>query len=299
LACIVFMLPLAWLGIRVTKELWPVYYNKQQPLSTDARIKALGEAIRIWPNSELHMDRAKLLHELAIQSKPPESVEQAMEALADYEAAEKINPNDPVFAINQAIILSKLGETATAESAFHKAIELQGGMEAGFRGHYCYAAHLLRKGIALLEKGDKKNALVALEKSNAEIEQVQAQGAGYSNGDEGRNLRVNILELLGAAHESNGNNKKALECYNFATTLPMGNRANYRAGALIGRMARDAWYQRNPPLALALFMEARERIAKAGANLPYGATATRRAELMKYFEESIKFLKAAKVVPKK
>ena len=299
LACIVFMLPLAWLGIRVTKELWPVYYNKHQPLSADARIKALGEAIRIWPNSELHMDRANLLHELAIQSKPPESVEQATKALADYEAAEKINPNDPVFAINSAVILSGLGQIEKAEACFERGIRLQGGMEAGFRGHYCYAAHLLRKGIALLEKGDKKNALAALEKSNTEIEQVHAQGAGYPNGDEGRNLRVNIHELLGAAHEANGNNDKALECYNFASSLPMGTRANYRAGALIGRMARDAWYRREPALALALFIEARERIAKAGAQLPNGATATRRAELMKYFEESIRFLKAAKVVPKK
>jgi tetratricopeptide (TPR) repeat protein len=293
------MLPLAWLGIRVTKELWPVYYNKHQPLSADARIKVLGEAIRIWPNSELHMDRANLLHELAIQSKPPESVEQATKALADYEAAEKINPNDPVFAINSAVILSGLGQIEKAEACFERGIRLQGGMEAGFRGHYCYAAHLLRKGIALLEKGDKKNALAALEKSNTEIEQVHAQGAGYPNGDEGRNLRVNIHELLGAAHEANGNNDKALECYNFASSLPMGTRANYRAGALIGCMARDAWYRREPALALALFIEARERIAKAGAQLPNGATATRRAELMKYFEESIRFLKVAKVVPKK
>jgi hypothetical protein len=117
--------------------------------------------------------------------------------------------------------------------------------------------------------------------------------------NEGRNLRVGIHELLGLAHEANGNNPQALESYNFAASLPMGNRAHYRAGVLIGRMARDAWYQRKPALALALFIEARERIAKAGAELPYGATATRRAELMKYFEESIKFLKAAKVVPKK
>jgi hypothetical protein len=40
-------------------------------------------------------------------------------------------------------------------------------------------------------------------------------------------------------------------------------------------------------------------MAKAGAELPYGASATRRAELMKYFEESIKLFKAAKVEPKK
>ena len=298
-ACVVFLLPLAWLGIRVTKELWPIYCQKNQPLSTDARIKALSKAIQIWPSSELHMDRAKLLHELALQSKQPESIDLATKALADYEAAEKINPNDPVFAINSAVVLSGLGQLEKAEACFERGIRLQGGMEAGFRGRYCYAAHLLRKGIALLEKGDKQNAIAALEKSKAEIEQVNAEGAGYSNGDEGRNLRVNIHELLGAAHEFNGNNAKALECYNFASSLPMGNRAHYRAGALIGRMARDAWYQRKPALALALFIEARERIAKAGAQLPNGSTATRRAELMKYFEESIKFLKAAKVVPKK
>ena len=118
-------------------------------------------------------------------------------------------------------------------------------------------------------------------------------------GNEGRNLRVNIHELLGLAHEANGNDTQALESYNFASSLPMGNRAHHRAGALLGRMARDAWYQRKPSMALALFMEARERMAKAGAELPYGTTATRRAELMRYFEQSIKFLKAAKVVPKK
>ena len=299
LACIAFIAPLAWLGIRVTKELWPVYNNKHHAASTNLRIDALGEAIRIWPHSEMHMDRARLLHELAGNTKGEESIQWGSKALADYEAAAKIHPYDPAFVINQAIILSGLGETAKAEATFQRAIELQGGMEAGFRSHHAYASHLARKGLAQLESDDKTSALATLQAAAQHIEQAVQGGGGYARGNEGRNLRVNTHELLGAAHETNGNNPQALESYNFAATLPMGNRAHYRAGVLIGRMARDAWHQRKPALALALFIEARERIAKAGAELPYGATATRRAELMKYFEESIKFLKAAKVVPKK
>jgi tetratricopeptide (TPR) repeat protein len=289
--------PLAWLGIRVTKELWPVYYNKHQTASTNLRIHALGEAIRIWPQSELNMNRARLLHELAGSTKGEESIQWGRKALANYEAAAKIHPYDPAFVINSAIIHSGLGETAKAETTFQRAIELQGGMEAGFRGHYYYATHLARKGLSQLENDDKKSALITLQEAANQIEQAVGESAGYIMGSEGRNLRVNIHELLGLAHEANGNKPQALECYNFASSLPMGNRAHHRAGVLIGRMAHDTWHKRKPEQALALFIEARERIAKAGAELPYGATATRRAELMKYFEESIQILKAAKVVP--
>ena len=299
LACISFTAPLAWLGIRVTKELWPVYNNKKQAASADLRIRALGNAIRIWPHSEMHMDRARLQHELAGNTRGEESTDWARKALADYQAAAKLHPYDPVFVVNQAIILSTLGETADAETAFLKAIELQGGMEAGFRSHQAYASHLARKGLGQLESGDKNSALATLQEAAKEIELSFSQSAAHIMGNEGRNLRVNIHELLGLAHEANGNDTQALESYNFASSLPMGNRAHHRAGALLGRMARDAWYQRKPSMALALFMEARERMAKAGAELPYGTTATRRAELMRYFEQSIKFLKAAKVVPKK
>ena len=299
LACIIFIAPFAWLGIRATKELWPIYNNKHQTASAALRIQALGEAIRIWPQSELHMDRAQALHQLAASSKGEESIQKGRMALADYEAAAKIHPHDPAFVINRAIIHSGLGETAKAEAAFQRAVELQGGMEAGFRAHYVYASHLARKGSSQLESGDKKSALATLQEAVIQIEQAQGESAGYIMGIEGQNLRVGIHELLGLAHQANGNNPQALESYNFAASLPMGARAHYRAGALIGRMGNDAWHQRKPALAHALFIEARERIAKSGANLPHGASATRRAELMKYFEESIKLLKAAKIEPKK
>ncbi|MFN6017766.1 MAG: O-antigen ligase family protein, partial [Verrucomicrobiota bacterium] len=89
LACIAIIAPLAWLGIRVTKELWQVYNNKYQAASTNLRIHALGEAIRIWPHSEMHMDRARLLHELAGSTKGDESIQWGRKALTDYEAAAK------------------------------------------------------------------------------------------------------------------------------------------------------------------------------------------------------------------
>ena len=299
LACIAFIAPLAWLGIRVTQELWPVYNNKHQAASTNLRIHALGEAIKIWPHSEMHMDRARLQHELAGSTKGEESIQWGRKALANYEAAAKIHPYDPAFVINSAIIFSGLGETAKAEDTFQRAIELQGGMEAGFRAHYIYASHLARKGSKQLQNDDKKSALATLQEAANQIEQAVGESAAHIMGKEGSNLRVGIHEQLGLAHEANGNKPQALESYNFASSLPMGNRAHYRAGVLIGRTASDAWHQRKPALAHALFIEARERMAKAGAELPYGASATRRAELMKYFEESIKLFKAAKVEPKK
>lgn len=299
LACMITILPLAWLGIRVTKELWPIYYNKYQSASTERRIDAFGKAIRIWPQSELHMNRATLLHKLAGSTRGEEVAQWARKALADYQAASKIHPHDPTFVINQATILSALGETTNAETTFLNAIELQGGMEAGFRSHQAYASHLARKGLKQLESGDKKSALTTLQEAANQIEQAFSSGSAYIMGTEGRNLRVNIHELLGLAHEANGKDAQALESYNFAASLPMGNRAHYRAGALIARMGNDAWHQRKPALAYAHFIEARERIAKAGAELPDGVTATRRAELMKYFEEAIKLLKAAKIEPKK
>lgn len=299
LACIAFTLPLAWLGIRVTKELWPIYNNKYKTPSTELRIQALGEAIRIWPQSEMHMDRARLLHELAGKTRGDESIRWATKALKDYDAAAKINPHDPAFVINSALILSGLGETAKAEAAFQHAIELQGGMEGGFHSRRYYANHLMQKGFSQFASGDKKTALATMQEAAKQIEQAQSESSGYGMGNEGRNLRVGVHELLGLAYEANGDTEKALESYNFASRLPLGTPVNYRASVLIGRMASNAWNQRKPALAYALFIEARARMAAAGSQLPYGVTATRRAELMKYFEESIRLFKEAKIKPRK
>ncbi len=112
-----------------------------------------------------------------------------------------------------------------------------------------------------------------------------------------REPRVAIHESLGTAREAVGDREAALESYDFAATLPGGNRAHYRAGVLIGKNAVEAWSNRKPSEALRLFIEARKRIGQAGNSLPEGVTPDERAEYIGYLDRSIAFLKSAKVVP--
>jgi hypothetical protein len=61
-------------------------------------------------------------------------------------------------------------------------------------------------------------------------------------------------------------------------------------------MAAESWEGRRPSEALGYFIEAKKRIV-AARELPQGATASQRAEYLTYLDQTIAFLKGAKIEP--
>jgi tetratricopeptide (TPR) repeat protein len=296
IASALMLLPAGLKGTRATLALWSTWFSKQPETSAESRIDALTEAIRIWPLAELYQTRAGVFQMLALkQTGSPGFNEPAELSIADYTEAARLHPREPSYPVNRANLLSQLGHDNEAEAAFASGIRLQGGMEPGFRGHFSLATHQLRKGLKSLDAGNKEAALTSLEISAKEIEAAVSKMHWVTA--EMHEPRAAIHESLGTLRETTGDRDGARAAYDFAAALQKGKRAHYRAGSLIGKMAVEAWSQRQPSKALTLFIEARKRVAQAGNELPAGVTPSQQAEYIAYLDRSIAFLKGAKVQP--
>jgi O-antigen ligase/tetratricopeptide (TPR) repeat protein len=279
-------------GTQVTMALWPTMFSKTLLTSSAARIDGLSLAIRIWPQSLFYQDRATLYTEVAKDSEADWSkTDEIKRAVRDYSAARVLHPYDPAITLNEALLFSGLQRDLEAEDSFRKTIYLQGGMESLFAGHYHFANHLFQKGMREYLGGDPSKSILTLEQAQSEIEAASAKMP-----NKGAPLRVAIHESLGAAVEGTQDYERALEIYNFAVTILGGQTAHYRAGALLGKMAVQAWTERRPSDALALFIEARKR-ATAHGGLPTGVTNAQRTEYLAYLDKTIKFLEGARIVP--
>lgn len=298
IACAALLLPAGWLGIQVTRILWPTWFSQQAATtSAESRIDALSEAIVLWPQAAFYQERAAVLQTIAGSNVGPDFREPAERAIDDYQEAARLHPYDPRLAVNRANLLSQVQRDAEAEQWYAKAIQLQGGMEPGFRGHFSFANHYLRKGLRQFRPDDPQPALAALEHSAEQIE-TAAQQMHWVIADM-RDPRVFIHENLGSVREAAGDRAGALESYNFAAKLEGGTRAHYRAAVLIGKMAVAEWSKRRPSEALKLFMDARKRIGQAGNALPQGVTLSQRVEYLAYLDRTIAFLTGAKIEPSK
>ncbi len=296
LACAALLLPTGWKGTRVTRILWPSYLSKVAATSNEARVGALTEAIALWPQPTFYQDRAFVFQEAAAAGAGPKTRAAAEQAIRDFEAAELLHPYDPSPVVNRANLLSQLHRDAEAEDAYNRAIQLQGGMEPGFRGHFSLANHLLRKSIRQFDPQDPSPALTSMEIAAQQIEEAVEQ-MHWVIADM-RESRVSIHESLGAAREANGDYQGAMAAYDFAATLIIGVRAHYRAGVLHGKMATTAWNARRPAEALAHFIEAKNHIGRT-PELPQGVTPSQRADYLAYLDRTIAFLKGAKIEPAK
>jgi tetratricopeptide (TPR) repeat protein len=296
IGCALLLLPAGWKGTQCTRVLWSTWFSKQPETSAESRIDALTEAIRIWPLAEFYQTRAEICQKLALeQAASPGFTEPAELAITDYAEAARLHAREPSYPINRANLLSQIGKDAEAETDYARGIQLQGGMEPGFRGHYSLANHHLRKGLKCLDAGNQEAALSSLEIAAVEIEAAVSE-MHWVIGDMNE-PRVAIHEGLGILREATGDREGALEAYNFAAVLWRGKRVHYRAGALIGKMAVEAWSQRQPSEAMALFIEARRRAGQAANELPAGVTSSQRIEYLAYLDRTIAFLKGAKVQP--
>lgn len=295
-ACAILLVNFGWKGTLVTRVLWPVMFSKDAVTAPEDKIEALSTAIATWPQSSFYQDRGLIYQEAAsaIGEGWTKSNEVAW-ALDDYAAARKLYPNDPVITINQANLLSSVGRDGEAEDAYEQTLRLQGGMENAFFGRYHFANHLLRKGLREFSEGRQPECAatlkVALEQVEISVDLIPWMGA---------KLRIAILESLGTALEAGGNKDymEALGLYNQAAATPGGITGHYRAGVLLGKMAVQAWSDRNPSRALALFLEARKR-ATTSPHIPADVSPAEKAEYLAYLERTITFLQGAKVVPDK
>lgn len=296
IGCALVLLPAGWRGSQVTRILWPVYFSKNFVPSSESKVTAYDAAIPLWPLSNFHQERGVILQEMAGDVENPQFQSLTELAISDYQEAIRLHPHDPGPVLNLAILLSQTGRNDEAEQWFGTAIQLQGGMEPGFRSHFHTAKHFLRKGLGLYDPENPSASHKALEQSARHIE-AAVNKMHWVIGDMVE-PRVSIHENLGAAREANGDREGAMESYDFAASLPNGKRAHYRAGLLIGRMAVEVWSKRQSSEALAKFIEARRRIALAGGELPVGVPTSQSVEYVDYLDRMIALLKGANIVPK-
>lgn len=296
-ACAILLLPIGWKGFQVTQILWPIYFSKQPETSTESKIDALTEAIQIWPQPSLYLERGTTFQECAISEDRADSRDYAERAITDYQSASQLHPFDPKSEINRANLLSHLQRDAEAEEAFARAITLQGGMEPAFRGHFFLAGHFLKKSLRMSNAANPESARITIELAATHIE-LAVEKMHWLMGDM-REPRIAIHEKLGNMQEAAGDLPGALKAYDLASSTPTGNRAHYRAGVIIGKLAVEAWSARKPSEALFGFIEAKKRIGQAGNALPEGVTANQRTETIAYLDQMIAFLKDAKIEPAK
>jgi hypothetical protein len=295
LACMMVLLPFGWKGVRVTQLLWPSYFSKVLVTSAEAKMDALEEALRIWPQSTLYQERALISQEASVSGQAPNAKQAAEQAIGDYEKAERLHPFDPNPAINRANLLSQLKRDDEAEDAYDLAIRLQGGMEPSFRSHFSLANHLMRKAVRQFSTEDPGPALASMEIAAQQME-VAVKKMHWVTQDMIPS-RVAVQESLGTAREANGDYKGAMEAYDFTTTLDMGAEANYRAGLLNGKLAAAAWNGRRPAEALGYFLEAKRRIHLVTGPLPQGVTQSQCRDYLAYLDRTIAFLQGAKIEP--
>ena len=296
IACLIVLIPAGWKGSQVTRILWPSHFSKVATPSEESQIDALTEAIRLWPQPSLYQERAFIFQTAAGIGEGAKSRDAADLAIEDYQTAERLHPYDPNPAVNRANLLSQLHRDQEAEEAYDKAIHLQGGMEPAFRGHFSLATHLLRKALRQFNPTEPEPTLASMEVAAQQMEEAVNQMHWLIL--DMVDSRTSIHESLGAAREANGDYKGALEAYDFAAKLPNGSRAHYRAGVLNGKMAATAWAARRSSAALDYFLEAKKRISQA-KDLPQGVSPSQRVEYLAYLDQTITFLKGAKVEPAK
>lgn len=291
-ACLLVLLPFGWKGTQVMTVLWPTYFSKHPLTGVSTKADALENALRIWPQASLHKDRAMIFQEIAAKGGAA-SASAADQAIADYTAAQRLHPYNPDFPVNLGNLQSLLKHDAEAETAYARAVELQGGMEPAFRAHFLFSSHLLEKSSRLFDPASPQQTLPVMEKAADEMEQAFQQ---MPYGINEFSTRVAIHDALGFARESCGDNAAALKAYDFTAGLVGGSRGHYRAGELYGKMGDKAWRQRNPALAMACFNEAHRRILFAG-ELPDGVTAEKRTAVIQYLERAIGVFQQNKIEP--
>jgi len=300
LSCAALVLPMGWTGSRVSAARWADVYGKSSEISPEARIAALTEAIRLWPLQEFLLERAKLYHQQSMKSPQGTCDEAAVKlALEDYREASALNPFDPEPVVNRANLLGMLGKDAAALEQFERAIRLQGGMEAGFRGGFSKAAYLRLKAERLLARQKNGEALDVLLSSRDTLVKACEFPSGAPLEQEARVLRIGIAQRLGVLLSLAGRDGEAEDEFESAAMVWGGTGINFLQAWHLRMKAERIWNERRPAEALGLFLKARGLLDRTGSPLPAGVTPEDHAQLRQDLDKFIQFLKGAKIEPGK
>ncbi|MEI6676500.1 MAG: O-antigen ligase family protein [Verrucomicrobiota bacterium] len=298
LACAALLVPMGWTGSRVTATRWADAYGKPAEISPEARIEALTEAIRLWPLQEFLLARARLYHQQLMKSPQGPGAEAAVNlALEDYREAAALNPFDPEPVVNRANLLGMLGKDAAALQQFERAIHLQGGMEAGFKGGFSKAAYLKLKAERLLANKQNGEALEVMLGARAALVKACEFPSGAPLGQDARELRIVNAQRLGVLLSLAGRDREAEEEFESAAIVWGGSGTNYLYAWHLRNKAERIWKERRPAEALGLFLKARGLLDRAGSPLPAGVTSEDHTKLRQDLDKFIQFLKGAKVEP--
>lgn len=297
-AAIVLLSLAGWKGAQATRILWATFFGEEIP-GYETKIDALSKAIRIWPIYSLIQERGAFLQKAAAQEPSPEKARSFLElALSDYRKSSELHPYDPSSAVASANLLSSLDKDSQAESEYERGIRLQGGMEGTFQARFHFAKHLHRKAIADFDERNPASSLTTFEAAVRQMEETFNNTWVHVTPQDGK-LRVRLHEDYGRALEADGQFRKALAVYDFATTLPYGGGSHYNAALMLGRLAVSVWNERRPEDALFLYQQATHRLKASRQDLPSGFTTEQKNEYEAYLMRTIDYLKGAKVTPSK
>ncbi len=297
LVAAVWLLPMGWVGTRVTALRWGEQRVKRLEVAPAAKIVALNEALRLWPTAAFYQERGEALQQLAAEA-PEGGVDLGLVARAvdDYQMASALNPYVPGPVVNRANLLGLLGKDAEALEQFGRAIKLEGGMEGCFKAGYSKAVYLSRKADKLLAKERALEALVALIGAREALVRSQNFPSGEPLGYEARQLRIGIGERLGVLLIEDGRDKEAKEEFENVGLLLEGGGMRYLQAWHMRLEAKRKWHERNPEEALALFLKARS-LAERTERLPTGVSPEDFTKLREDLNRCIEFLKGAQVEP--
>ncbi|MEP4077610.1 O-antigen ligase family protein [Haloferula sp.] len=139
---------LGWKGAKTLRLLWPVLYAERSLMADqpNAAMASLEAAAQEWGGYRVLEEKGSWARVIiSDQGFDGEEARNWNSMAADaYRRAWAIHPSNPVLALNLGNTCSDLGLNEEAEDSLEKAIELQGGLEAGFRSNYYLAQHLFK-----------------------------------------------------------------------------------------------------------------------------------------------------------
>ena len=296
LACAALLVPMGLAGLRVSSVRWADRHGKRSEFSREARIEAITAAIGLWPLGEFFEERAEVLHQLSAQV-PPGSFDKAAvtHAVEDYWKASVLNPFAPGPVVNRANLLGLLGRDAEALEQFDRAIKLEGGMEAGFRGSLSKATYLKVQAERLLALQRNDEAVAALLNARGTLVKAYRFSGDGPLGEEARVLRIGIGERLGVLLSLAGRDREAEAEFESTALIPGGSGIRYLEAWHWRMKANRIWHERNASEALRLFLKARSLLDLTAQLLPVGVTADDYVKQREELDKLIAFLKGAHV----
>ena len=247
-----------WKGSLVSKDIWTTVFEKT-PTPDERKIEAYTKALSHWELESLHSQRGILFYNLSTDKSDKQQIHQSLEmAITDFKKAGSLHPFTPLHPRNTANALSRLKKTDEATTYYEKAIQLQGGMEAGYQSRFYFANHLSDAGLNELYTGSAEVAIEYFKRASELLKTFPAYfyGASYNT------LQINLTTNLAKAYEEQKQFQLALESYDLAARGNQDPNANYFAGYMLMNIAEMALSEQRPADALRLFIEAEKRITQ-------------------------------------